>query len=249
MSKIAIFGGTFNPIHWGHLLLAETAFDQFHLDRVLWVPTFRPVYKAQPLLAFEHRLAMVHRAIADHPAFAVSAIDAQQSGTSYAIATFIALQALEPGAIWYWIVGSDAFQSLPKWQGSQTLMAQCRWLVAPRMPEGEGRGERREESEEAGEAGEEKGRGESQEIEDRKQKTEEGKAHAITTNQSTTQNSKLKTQNSSSPSLHWHPLHMPSVAISSSLIRQRCREGRSIRYLVPEAVHSYITEQNLYQMG
>ena len=259
MPKIAIFGGTFDPIHWGHLLIAETAFDQFQLDRVLWVPTFRPPYKAHPLLAFEQRLEMVQRAIADHPAFTVSAIDGQQTGASYAIETFTALQALEPHAQWYWIVGNDAFQSLPKWYASRALIAQCIWLVAPRALEGEEvRGERDE-----GMRGEDgKGKGTRNQESGVNVISATGKAEVNAFRSKLTQNSKPLTSlsphpptlsphslNPSSPHLHWHELHMPSVAISSSLIRQRCHEGRSIRYLVPEAVHSYITEQNLYQIS
>ncbi|WP_219904755.1 nicotinate (nicotinamide) nucleotide adenylyltransferase [Stenomitos frigidus] len=266
MPKIAIFGGTFDPIHWGHLLIAETAFDQFQLDRVIWVPTFRPSYKAHPLLAFEQRMEMVRRAIADHPAFTVSAIDEQQAGTSYAIATFNALQALEPNTVWYWIVGNDAFQSLPKWRGSQSLIAQCIWLVAPRGSEDEvrreGRGERGEEMEKRGEGRgvrrQESGvkvMGSKSEVEVNHFKSSQEAEQAILKNlpPSILPLSPLPLPTPSSltplPSLRWHQLQMPSVAISSSLIRQRCREGHSIRYLVPEAVHSYIVGQNLYQMS
>ena len=210
LPKIAIFGGTFDPIHWGHLLIAETAVDQFQLDRVLWVPTFRPSYKAHPLLAFEQRLEMVRRAIAHHPAFTVSAIevaalDGQPAGASYAIDTFNALQSLEPNALWYWIVGHDAFQSLPKWRGSQSLITQCIWLVAPRAEDEGGKG------------------------------WEEPSA--------------ISHRLMDLPALRWHLLDMPSIGISSSLIRQRCQDGRSIRDWVPETVHSYIAEQNLYQMS
>jgi nicotinate-nucleotide adenylyltransferase len=238
MLKIAIFGGTFDPIHRGHLLMAETAFDQFRLDRIIWVPTFRPSYKAHPLLAFEHRLEMVRRAIANHPAFTVSAIDGQQSGASYAIATLKSLQALEPKAQWYWLIGNDAFQSLPKWQASQALMAQCIWLVAPRVAEGEERGERGE------------GRGVNVDF----SASEAGVNNVRESQSECTQGSKPSLLPSLphlpfSHLLRWHPLHMPPVEISSSLIRQRCREGRSIHSLVPEAVHSYIVEQNLYQMS
>ncbi len=225
--NVAIFGGTFDPIHWGHLLIAETALDQFHLDRVIWVPTFRPPHKAPPLVSFEHRLAMVSAAIADHPAFRVSAVDSQQEGTSYAIATFNALQTLEPNACWYWIIGNDAFQSLPKWRDSQTLAAQCIWLVAPRLMQRA--------------AGEERAAGNDQPLE------VTSPLDVLAPSQSGSKfNPSLLTPY---PSLNWHRLEMPSVAVSSSLIRQRCRDERSIRYLVPESVRCYITEKFLYQMS
>jgi nicotinate-nucleotide adenylyltransferase len=246
MPKIAIFGGTFDPIHWGHLLIAETAFDQFQLDRVLWVPTFRPLYKAHPLLAFEQRLEMVRRAIADHPAFSVYAIDGQQAGASYAIDTFNALQLLEPNALWYWIVGNDAFQSLPRWRSSQSLVTQCIWLVAPRKAEDEGRTGWEEASAVS--------RQPSAATQPPPLSSSTAHLRSSAARVSATQNSSHPITRPPQPSIdstapQWHQLDMPSVGISSSLIRQRCREGRSIRYWVPEAVHSYIAEQNLYQMS
>lgn len=233
MPNVAIFGGTFDPVHWGHLLIAETALDQFHLDRIIWVPTFRPPHKASPLVSFEHRLAMVRSAIADHPAFHVSAVDSQQQGTSYAIATFNALQTLEPNACWYWIIGNDAFQSLPNWRASQTLAAQCIWLVAPRFIQ--------KAVEEERAAGEARDAGNDQPLE------VTIPLDVLTPSQS---GSKLNPLLSTPyPSLNWHRLEMPSVTVSSSLIRQRCRDARSIRYLVPESVRCYITEKLLYQMS
>jgi nicotinate-nucleotide adenylyltransferase len=233
MLNVAIFGGTFDPVHWGHLLIAETALDQFHLDRVIWVPTFRPPHKALPLVSFEHRLAMVSAAIADHPAFRVSAVDGQQQGTSYAIATLNALQTLEPNACWYWIIGNDAFQSLPKWRASQTLAAHCIWLVAPRLMQRAAEGKRA--------AGEAREAGNDQPLE------MATPLNLLTPSQS---GSKL-TPSLLTPyrSLNWHRLEMPSLAVSSSLIRQRCRDERSIRYLVPESVRCYITEKLLYTMS
>ncbi len=129
--KIGIFGGTFNPIHWGHLLVAETALDQFQLSGVIWVPTFRPFHKSVELLEFEHRLEMVKQAIAHHPSFWVSDIE-QRQNKSYALNTLLNLEALHPQSDWHWIIGLDAFQSLPQWHKSTTLAAQCTWLVAPR---------------------------------------------------------------------------------------------------------------------
>lgn len=133
MQKIAIFGGTFNPVHWGHLLIAETALNQFSLNAVLWVPAFDPPHKEQPMATFEQRLAMIWQAIADQSAFQASAIDQQQPGKSYAITTLQNLRQQHPTATWYWIVGSDAFQSLPQWRSANELAAQCTWLVAPRI--------------------------------------------------------------------------------------------------------------------
>jgi len=130
--KIGIFGGTFNPIHWGHLLVAETALDQFDLSGVIWVPTFYPSHKSVELLEYDHRFEMVKQAIAPHPAFWVSDLEQQRQGTSYALGTLLDLEVLYPKSNWHWIIGLDAFQSLPQWYQSAAVAAQCTWLVAPR---------------------------------------------------------------------------------------------------------------------
>jgi nicotinate-nucleotide adenylyltransferase len=129
MQKIAIFGGTFNPVHWGHLLIAEAAMSQKSLDQILWV-TVHPRYKTANILEFRHRQTMVEQAIASHPNFVLCTLEEQQS--SYAIDTLLYLQARYPNSEWYSIVGLDAFRSLPRWYRSPELAAQCYWLVAPR---------------------------------------------------------------------------------------------------------------------
>lgn len=129
MQKIAIFGGTFNPIHWGHLRIAEAAMSQKSLDQILWV-IVHPHYKAATILEFRHRQAMVERAIAPYAKFVLCPLEEQQS--KYAIDTLLVLQARYPHSEWYSIIGLDAFRSLPRWYCSQELAAQCYWLVAPR---------------------------------------------------------------------------------------------------------------------
>ncbi len=132
MQRIGIFGGSFNPVHWGHLLIAETAREQADLAQVLWLPTYNPPYKAQILASFDHRYHMVCQAIADHPKFKASNIEAQRGGKSYALMTFLELQRLYPTTEWFWILGMDAFQQLPYWHGDRQLAAHITWLVAPR---------------------------------------------------------------------------------------------------------------------
>lgn len=244
---MAIFGGTFNPIHWGHLLMAETALTQFSLDTIVWVPAWRPPHKSQPLLEFEHRLEMVQRAIADHSAFLASNIETQQPEISYAIATLQALKASHPEASWSWIVGIDAFQTLPKWRAAEQIAAQCVWLVAPRA-------HRREFS-----------IVENQELGTRLANSSwpatsasvmrEAFVSAARSDGLVEEESMLICQQVSrqlaarSVQLRWHLIEMPRVEISSSLIRQYCREQRSIRYLVPETVRDYILTKKLYQMS
>lgn len=131
--RIGILGGTFDPVHWGHLVMAETAQSQAHLDVVIWIPTSNPHYKrvAQPT-PLVHRLAMVQRAIADHPHFTVSTDDEAQTGRSFAIDTLVNLQDRYPDRCWFWIIGTDALQTLPKWYRYHDLITRCVWLIAPR---------------------------------------------------------------------------------------------------------------------
>lgn len=132
MRRVAIFGGSFNPVHWGHLLIAEAALSQFALDEVVWLPTQAPPHKSTLMSTFHHRLTLVRLAIADHPAFSVSDIEAQQLGLSYASVTLQHLQHLHPNTCWFWVLGVDAFQTLPQWRGRRELAEQCTWIVAPR---------------------------------------------------------------------------------------------------------------------
>ncbi|MDX2212063.1 MAG: nicotinate (nicotinamide) nucleotide adenylyltransferase [Oculatellaceae cyanobacterium bins.114] len=134
MPKLGIVGGTFNPIHLGHLLMAETALHQLQLDQVLWVPTYHPPHRSPTdLAAVSHRVAMIKAAIASHPAFALSTVNLDRPTPSYAIDLFTELQQHHPQSQWYWILGLDAFQTLPQWYRRHELVQQCSWLVAPRF--------------------------------------------------------------------------------------------------------------------
>ncbi len=135
MQQLAIFGGTFDPIHWGHLLVAETALHQASIEKVIWVPSLNPPHKEAAL--FEHRVQMLQLAIKDNPAFTISLIETNRSGTSYAINTLIDLSACYSNSHWYWIVGLDAFQTLPHWYRGHELAQMCDWLIAPRLLGGE----------------------------------------------------------------------------------------------------------------
>ncbi|BAY10375.1 nicotinate (nicotinamide) nucleotide adenylyltransferase [Calothrix sp. NIES-2098] len=135
MQQLAIFGGTFDPIHWGHLLIGETALHQVPVEQIIWVPSLNPPHKQAAL--FEHRVAMLQQATQDRPGFTVSLIETNRSGTSYAINTLIDLSAAYPKTHWYWIVGLDAFQTLPHWYRGHELAQMCDWLIAPRLLGGE----------------------------------------------------------------------------------------------------------------
>jgi nicotinate-nucleotide adenylyltransferase len=131
MQQLAIFGGTFDPIHCGHLIVAEMALHQVPLDQVIWVPSLNPPYKKAAL--FEHRVEMLQLATQDNPAFSVSLVEANRPGASYAINTLMDLAAIYANVHWYWIVGLDTFQTLPRWYRGHELAQMCDWLIAPRL--------------------------------------------------------------------------------------------------------------------
>lgn len=238
MAKIAIFGGTFDPVHWGHLLAAETAASQFNLDRVIWVPDRSPPHKWRPDLAsFERRREMLALAIADRPDFLLSPPEANPSGSSFAIDTLLYLQKLYPGDHrWYWIIGSDALLTLPKWHRCGEIAGLCDWLVAPRPSQGDG---------ETGEGGEIGGVSEWGDCPSGKPIDSGGERMQVQINavgrRVAEQMALMDVE------IRWEVLSMPAIEISSSHIRRCCAERIDFRYLVPEVVRTYIAAHQLYQ--
>lgn len=129
MHKIGVFGGTFDPVHWGHLLVAATAFRCLCLDEVIWLPTCAPPYK-QAAGQFTERLEMVRLAIANRPGF--STLPIANLATTDAIDAAIALPNLYTATHWYWILGIDAFMTLPRWRKRHELVSIYEWVVVPR---------------------------------------------------------------------------------------------------------------------
>ena len=185
--RLGILGGTFNPIHLGHLLLAECAREQCRLDAVWFVPAADPPHKSsRGLLDGRRRLRLVRLAVRGHPAFHGSDLELRMGGVSYTIRTIRALNARYPKARLFFIIGADML-NVP-WYRFDELRRRCTFVVAARAAGGPVRrrpGIRR--------------------------------------------------------------IVMPPVGISSSMIRDRIRRGRSIRYLVPEPVAQAIVRGRLYQ--
>ena len=131
MARVAVLGGSFNPIHYGHLLLADDVLDQLALDRVLFVPAGTPPHKPASLLApAADRFEMVRRAIADHPRFDVSDVELRRSGPSYTADTLAALAA--GGDELFYIVGSETFLDLLTWRDPRRVASLARLVVIPR---------------------------------------------------------------------------------------------------------------------
>ncbi len=137
--KVGIMGGTFNPIHFGHLLLAETAYQQFDLDEVLIMPTKNTYYKKMNnLVQAEDRVNMVKLAIEDNPHFVLSREELNRDGTTYTVDTLTRLTAQEPDSRFYFIMGADSLYHLESWREPQKILSMAVILVAGREGSGIG---------------------------------------------------------------------------------------------------------------
>lgn len=197
--KIGILGGTFDPIHYGHLVAGEEARCALNLERVLFVPAARPPHKPDYHVSpAEHRLAMLRLAVADNPAFDVSTVDIDRPGFSYTVDTIGLLQQqLGPEAELYFILGEDALADLPTWHQPDKLLTLCR-LIAVNRPGYHSFSLR---------------------LLERQLPGVERRVHAV---------------------------RIPELAIWSTELRARVASGVPIRYLVPNAVHEYIHQHELY---
>lgn len=197
--RIGIMGGTFNPIHNGHLMIAENAREQFSLDRVLFIPTgHSPLKHKQHVTDAVHRCAMVSMAISDNPWFALDEIEVHSPETSYTFRTVEKLKQNYNSSELFFILGADSLFDFESWRSPELILKNCSILAAYRKHQ------RQEEF--------------FQQI-----------AYL---------NGKYPDK--------FYPLDTPDLEVSSQEIRQRMREGRTIRYLVPKTVETYIIENKLY---
>lgn len=211
-----LLGGTFNPPHWGHIQIAQTAQDQAMLHRVVWVPAYRPPHRRrESLLPFNHRLAMVQTAIAPYPQFHASDIERDLPAKSFAIATLSRLQTRYPQVRWYWILGLDAFDSLPRWYQSDRLIPQCTWLIAPRP------------------------------FSSAPASTISPLAYSTATAMECIQAQQAHWR-TRGIDLSWQLLDMQPIPIASSVVRQQVRDRQPIDSLVPATVKTYIQQHQLY---
>jgi len=189
MMKIGILGGTFNPIHVGHLILAEEALSKLSLDKVVFVPTYMPPHKTvEGAIKPEDRLKMVELAISDNSSFAVSQFEIGSKKTSYSIETLKEFRRIYgEDAQLYFITGSDLLKDLFSWKNVNDIFKMSKFIVANRA---------------------------GYPVTDVPKEVE--------------------------------TVVITPIEVSSEDIRRRLKTGRSIRYLVPEKVRSYIIERGLY---
>lgn len=197
--RLGIFGGSFNPIHIGHLVIAEAAWQEFHLEKVIFIPTADTPNKAMYHIDKHMRYKMVELAIEDNPHFFISPIEMERDGPSYTVDTIRQLKKEEPeGTEFFFIAGTDAVADLPTWKYNRELMETCDFICASRP-------------------------GDEDKIK-----------------QSVRYFGSLGLQKI-------HFLRTPELEISSTILRGLIRSDRSVRYLMPDRVISFIQNNQLYK--
>ncbi|HOB74113.1 MAG TPA: nicotinate (nicotinamide) nucleotide adenylyltransferase [Phycisphaerae bacterium] len=200
---IALFGGSFNPIHHGHLIIARAVAERLGVSRMVLVPSALPPHKrASELASAMDRLEMARLAVADEVGLDVSDVEVYREGPSY---TFLTVEhyrrLLGPDVPLYWVIGGDTLPELHTWYRISELVEQCRIVTAVRPG------------------------------------YEELDLSPLGRVLSAGQIDRLREG----------ILPTPLIDISATQIRRRIGEGRSIRYLVPEAVREYIESRGLYR--
>jgi nicotinate-nucleotide adenylyltransferase len=133
VAKIGIFGGTFDPVHIGHLIVAEQCREQGKLDQVWFVPAARPPHKLdRPLTRFEHRVEMIALAIAGQPSFRIDELEKNRAGPSYTADTLEELSRLHPACEFWLLLGSDTIADLPAWRDPSRVVAGAGLMVSGR---------------------------------------------------------------------------------------------------------------------
>ncbi len=137
MQRLGLLGGTFDPIHIGHVLLAQFVCERLELDRVLFVPAADPPHKGECAAAAEDRLAMVELAIQGFPRFRVSRLELERPGKSYTIDTLRRLRAAWPEARLFLIIGTDNVAQLSTWHDPQGILELCTVVAGSRLADRE----------------------------------------------------------------------------------------------------------------
>lgn len=200
LQKVGIMGGTFDPIHTGHLILAEAAYESFGLDYVLVMPNGNPPHKpGQVQVSMVDRIRMTDLGIADNPHLRLSDCENTPLDYHYTYETLEYLRDANPHAEYYFILGADSLMSFDSWKEPGRICKNCTILAATRY------------------------RMEHSDLERQIQYLKQ-RFHA-----------------------RIYLLETPNIDISSHMIRERLRQGKSIKYYVPAAVEAYILEQGFYQ--
>jgi len=191
--KTGLFGGTFNPVHYGHLINAQAVKEFFNLDSILFIPSKYPVHKdLAGEITSEDRYKMIKLAVKDNSSFDISRVEIDRKDDSFFIITIRQLTGQYPDAEFFLILGMDAFNELDKWKDYKEIVKLVSVIVMKRPGSGPVN----------------------------KNITGEGKILFIDN---------------------------PDIGISSSVIRENIRNGKSVKYLVPPEVEKYIIKRGLYK--
>ena len=135
MSKIGIFGGTFDPPHLGHLILASEALEQLKLDHLLWMMTAMPPHKVvSEITPLKQRLELTRAAIAGFSQFELSTLEIDRPGPHYSVDTVALVKKAQPDAQIYFLMGEDSLRDLPSWHEPDRMIAMCEGLGIMRRP-------------------------------------------------------------------------------------------------------------------
>ncbi len=186
-------GGTFNPPHVAHLIVAHIVREELALDQVVLVPTYRHAFKGESQASPRDRATMTELAVAGDPCLVADRLEIERGGVSYTVDTLRELRSREPETAWHLILGQDNLPELREWHAVETLPELAEIVVVTREVDGT-----------------------AEEVLDTPL------PHG----------------------LRWVPV--PTLEISSTTIRRRIAEGRTIRHWVPPAVEAYIAERGLY---
>jgi len=197
MSKVGVLGGTFDPVHFGHLRAAEVARDELGLERILFVPAANPPHKrGDGVTAASARVEMLERVLADVDGFELSTIEIDRGGASYTIETLDAMRAKNPDVEYWFITGSDAFVDIRTWKDWESLLERYSFVVHERP---------------------------GVTLEDASRVVPASFRERIVF------------------------MKREMLNVSSTEIRRSVRQGRSIRFLVPETVDEYVRRNRLYE--
>ncbi len=215
--KIGIFGGTFNPIHYGHLRAAEEVREKIKLDKILFIPSGKPPLKISDITDVRHRYEMTRLALMKNAHFEISDIECRQTNKSYTVKTLKELKKNYPERNLYFILGIDAFLDIPNWWHHEELVTLTHFIIISRP------GFRFIDLQT------------SSVIETKKSILRKLDNAGIETYATKLQGNVMLML-----------LRLTPIGISSTEIRSRIRRGRSIKYLLPAAVESYIIANKLY---
>lgn len=196
--KYGIMGGTFNPIHYAHLFIADEVRDLFNLDKIIFMPTGTPPHKNNLNIDAFHRYSMTKLAVANNNKFTVTDIEVLNQDISYTVDTMQKLKSHHPDIDFYFITGTDAILELPTWKDPKTLLSLCKFISVNRPNYAD----------------------DSLEL----------KIKEITDNFGG----------------EIFLVNGPELNLSSTQIRERVKDGKTIKYLVPDEVNDYILKNKLY---